>query len=407
MSRHLWAAFAALGMSAAAGAAEPCPPVVQPQPCSPTPGLVPAEPGAQPGASPVVPNSPAAPTSPETAPTISPAPPAPPGAAFDTLTAQGTERGAQPVAAFRETMFGDLLGVNTRVTVVPDNGGGGGGGNNGGGGGGGVPDAARAALRLSIPVRYQGIKIADNESPMPQDRVFASYNYYYAVNNSLLPTGFQRSNVQRQVIGFEKTFLDGDISLGMRLPFVQNFGSPAVSGNDLGDLSIVLKGLLIGDTQTGDVLSAGLVVTAPTGNVAKVLVDGVNVGPHSTLLQPWVGFIKNQSDWFAQGFTSVVVPTESADTTLMFNSFGIGYWAYRNPAGRALTGITPVVEVHISTPFNNRDPDGLIYFQDQVNITGGSYFSFRRLQLGLAVGTSTIAPRPFQLEAIANLNYRF
>ena len=321
------------------------------------------------------------------------------------LLAQGTERGAQPVAAFRDTMFGDLLGIsasvivlpNTRNTLFP------------GSAANAIADQTGqpVVIRAPLSTRYNGIKISDNESPAPQDRVSFSYNYYYGVNQSLQPAGFPRVTGQRQVMGFEKTFLDGDISIGMRQPFVQIYGDSIVNGQTTGDLSVIFKGRLWADPVTGDLLSAGMVVTAPTGNVTAAIVNGVEINPKSTLFQPFLGFIRNYDRGFAQGFGSIVVPNRADDTTILFNSIGVGYWLYREPDNRFLTGITPVAELHVSTPLNNRSPNDVLYFQDQANITTGSYFSFRRLLVGTAFGIPMVGPRPWNFEWILNMNYRF
>ena len=50
----------------------------------------------------------------------------------------------------------------------------------------------------------------------------------------------------------------------MRLPFVQINGPPGADANSVGDLSILTKYAFVNDPN-GDVLSAGLIVTVPTG----------------------------------------------------------------------------------------------------------------------------------------------
>jgi hypothetical protein len=66
------------------------------------------------------------------------------------------------------------------------------------------------------------LRVAEDNAPRPTDRVFFSYNYY---TNLTIEGGVSSGetsggiNNQRDPIGFEKTFLGGDVSFGMRVPF--------------------------------------------------------------------------------------------------------------------------------------------------------------------------------------------
>src|SRR5262249_20066000 len=142
-------------------------------------------------------------------------------------------------------------------------------------------------------------------------------------------------NLHREVIGFEKTFFDGNASFGMRLPFLQlQDGSGDLSR--VGDLSFILKWALLNDRATGNVFSLGMVVTAPTGD-PFFAVNGNTI--HPTILQPYLGYIFNFGNFYVHGFSSVVVPTDSQDVTLLLNDIGVGYWIYRDPQGRMLNGL--------------------------------------------------------------------
>jgi hypothetical protein len=247
-----------------------------------------------------------------------------------------------------------------------------------------------------IAVARGSFKIAENASPRPQDRVFASYNYYNNVIDVL--------DVHRETIGFEKTFLDGNASVEMRLPFIQNRAPGGQTESEIADLSVIFKYAFINTPDT--VLSAGLAVTAPTGPIPTVLIfrntDIERV--HPWLLQPFVGYYKEVNDFYLHGFTSVMVPTDSHDGTLLFNDLGVGYWLYRGGAG-LVTGIAPTFEAHVTTPLSNR---GIIGFADSVDLTAGAYFLLGdRLCLGAAVGAPVTGPRLFDFEALFNLNWRF
>jgi len=125
-----------------------------------------------------------------------------------------------------------------------------------------------------VPSASHEFKISDNESPRPQDRFFSSFNFFNNVEgaaNKSLGGDAGTINVYRQIIGFEKTFLDGNASVGIRLPFnlldASNSGTAGLGGTfgDIGDLTLILKALLWEDREMGFLISAGVAVTVPTG----------------------------------------------------------------------------------------------------------------------------------------------
>jgi hypothetical protein len=268
---------------------------------------------------------------------------------------------------------------------------------------------AFAALAGTGRIVLRGsFKIAENDSPRPQDRVFGTYNYFYDVNGSLLPPGFPITTAHREEIGFEKTFLHGNASFEMRVPFFQIDGDGSVRASDIGDLSFILKYAFINNRDTGNVLSGGFEFTAPTG-INPVPFGALNINPW--ILQPYGGFIYNFSDrFYTQGFTSIAVPTDSRDVTLWFNDLAVGYFLYRNTCGdRLLSAVVPTFEVHVTTPLNHRgaltEPIGVA---DIVDLTAGVTFGLgRRSTLGFSIVSPVTGPKPFDLESMVQLNFRF
>ncbi len=66
--------------------------------------------------------------------------------------------------------------------------------------------------------------VSENQSPRPQDRVFFTFDYFSNVNGALnLKLGAPVSDilVNRYVFGFEKTFDNGNASIGVRVPLDQ------------------------------------------------------------------------------------------------------------------------------------------------------------------------------------------
>jgi hypothetical protein len=336
--------------------------------------------------------------------------PAPEGAATAEgagAFAQAPTGGAPPAAAFNPAQFGEFMGPwhgqSTHTSTV----------NLGlGGGTSTVPTSTQVTssaaslpqTNLLAPVLTRGaFKIADNDSPMPQNRVAFNYNFFSDVNVGSAGT----ADLHRETVGFELAFLDNNASVEVRLPFVQLEGNDLTNVEGMGDLTIIGKYALINDRETGNVLSAGLGVTVPTGrNDLALAADTV----HDTLLQPFVGYIVNCDKAYLSGFSSLVVPTDSRDSFLWFNDIAVGYWAYRcKDPGAVLKAVVPTFETHITTPLTHRGLDNPsdLGVPDWVTLTAGAHVFCGRLEMGAAVGTPVTGPRPYDLEVLAHLNIHF
>ncbi len=276
--------------------------------------------------------------------------------------------------------------------------------------------------RARVPVLTGGgFKIAENERPLPEDRVFLTYNNFQNVlgpaqlpslpvssvvggnqvlTQSVIAGG--NSYVQREVVGFETTFLDGMASFGMRAPFYQLQGDGSVSGSDFGDLSFIFKVLAYSFGSDG--VAGGLVVTVPTGPGIQTIDGDIR----SFRIQPWVGGVVSAGDLFAVGFLSVAVPTDSRDVTLLFTDIQVGYMLYNNPFGGLITYVAPVSELHITNPLNHRDGNGPISVPDLVILTEGLQVGLgRATSVSLGLGVPVTGPRPFDLEAMIQINVRY
>jgi len=301
-----------------------------------------------------------------------------------------------------------------------------------------------------VPILSRGaFKIAENEKPTPEDRFILSYNGYSnvpgalpapagpvfttvpgpALGTTITPVGtgplaaqpvlvtqtlvtggaptlirtvvpVPNTFVHREVVGFEKTLFDGVASVGVRAPFFQQQGDGSLAASDFGDLTFVFKYLAW--TDGPDALTAGLAVTAPTGPAIPTVEGDL----HSTLIQPFVGARVAAGDFFALAFSSVAIPTDSRDVTILFNDLSVGFLMHVTGYG-PVQWLAPTAEVHVTTPLNHRD-GGLITVPDLVVLTGG-------VQVGLGSGTSVTlglatpvtGPRPFDIEAIFQLNFRY
>lgn len=251
--------------------------------------------------------------------------------------------------------------------------------------------------------RYSGIQITDNDSPRPVDRMYFGYSYYDGLGSGLNP-GYGDVSQNRELFGFEKTVLDGNGSVGMRLPYLQSNAPFDAGRNVLGDLSFLFKYALYNNLDTGDVFSVGMVVTTPTGGGNVFFSDGTVV-PHGVLLQPWFGGVKVLGRGYAQTINNIVIPTIGSEVTLIGSSWAAGYLL--NDGTRFIPRVTPTFETHVRIPLSNRDPAGLIFLQDQVNLTTGLHFNWGRLTMSGGTCVPVVGPRPWNIEALAYVNYRY
>ena len=281
--------------------------------------------------------------------------------------------------------------------------------------GGGPRHAALSALLPSA----RGIKIAENQSPQPQDRAFFTYNYYNNINSELngrIGAPVASMQAYRAMLGLEKTFLDGSASVGLRMPIDTLSARSRLAGlggtrTALGDLSFFVKKVLLVDQASGSLLSGGLALTVPTGPASFAGSRGLT-GGHDAQLQPFLGFIKRWNRLYLQGFSAIDVPTNTRDVTLWYNDVGIGYFAYSAADPNAwLTAIVPTFEVHLNDPLSHRgafranDPAGT---PDVVDLTYGASFVFRQhAVLSIFLADPITGPRPFDLEFAVLLNIYF
>jgi hypothetical protein len=137
---------------------------------------------------------------------------------------------------------------------------------------------------------FTQFKIAEGESPRPVDRVFFKYNYYNNVDKNRWadPTEpIHNVHLNLYTFGMERTFLDGNASVGLRVPFYTLNGEakdlrigpdpatgaiglipggPALDETDFGNIMAIAKLVLWEDRPSGSLLSGGAVVSIPTAS---------------------------------------------------------------------------------------------------------------------------------------------
>jgi hypothetical protein len=282
------------------------------------------------------------------------------------------------------------------------------------------PSPNQPSSRRTVQLPWlRGFKIADNQSPAPQDRLFFSFDYFNGLNGSVnraLNSGVSNMQLFRELFGAEKTFLDGDASLGIRLPLNTLTAKSSISGlggttTALGNMTVYGKYVLWRSDNLSDLISTGLAVTVPNGP-KSFAGSPAAVGLQDSQIQPFVGYLFNRGDFFVQGFEAIDVPTNPHDVTMLYNDIGLGYYIYRSDTpGAFIRAITPVFETHVNIPLNHRgalvinDPTGTA---DIVDLTFGVNFLLRdRSQLSIGFVDPVTGPRPFNYEWIVALNWYY
>lgn len=269
------------------------------------------------------------------------------------------------------------------------------------------PNQVIAATRVPTFNRGQ-FKITENETPRPTTRAYFTYNFYDNLFKSV-GSNTPRVSLHQENFGYEQAFGDQQYSIGLRLPYNQVVSPGFYNQTSIGDLTIVTKAVLAENRATGDLLSYGLTVTTPTGSIPNS--SFASTSSRGVLLQPYLGYILTSGDLFLQGFSSIIVPTDSADTTIYSQSLALGYTLFKRPGDGLITGIYPVFEAHLNTPLNHRSDQRTsttVLFPDNLTLLGGTFFElYGRSNLGFAAGAPVTGPRPFSLQATALLSVRF
>jgi hypothetical protein len=235
--------------------------------------------------------------------------------------------------------------------------------------------AAPGRLELASLANLINAKVAENNSPLPMDRVAFRYNFFHNAASVDGPSDLvgqfgpntlqyfvsnTTKNYDTHAFNFsvEKTFFNDLLSVELRVPFFSTlgaeqeistirtapvFGGPlgvfpdgghAFGDSDVafGDLSIVLKGLLYFDGRVG--LTGGLGVGVPTGGDSRVqILDGPSFSPSPVFrsrdfqisndvwsLSPYLAALCQPNDrLFFQGFGQIYLPMGGNDLTYESN----------------------------------------------------------------------------------------
>jgi hypothetical protein len=358
--RRLVSAFAIGGFLAfAATAIGQTPPPPPPSP-SAAPGASTAPPPAS-KASPMVPIRPGPPPSASPGATI--APPAPNRADDDELAFRGLPTAESAANAISPYMIGDFFAGNGQIVFMSKY---------------GAANGGKIVLGEIPSAGGSGrAKISDDNSVLPQDRVFFLFDHFD--NAILIPTPTPHAlNVNRYTPGFEKTFFDRNASFELRIPVLDTQNSDLFLGGDgreeateFGNLEAVLKALAWHDDVV--TFGGGIGFNLPTAPDARIF-DADRTKPLFTIdngafhVQPFIGLLYTPSDrLFFQTFLQFDLDATGnhveqlgvgrvgtlRDQDLLQTDMQLGYWWIRDPSARYLTGLAPTIEYHYTTTLQN------------------------------------------------------
>lgn len=230
-------------------------------------------------------------------------------------------------------------------------------------------------------------KIAENQSPIPTDRIFASYHHFH--NPLLLIEDDGRIhdlNFDRVTFGLEKTFCGGLTSLEVRIPFGRGLDSDQSNeriggfrSTEFGNVVLVGKAYLLRSCCWS--LSGGVGVSLPTADDARYFDEDslvAEIENDSYHLQPFLGMLWTPtSRLFVEGFAAAdfdangydVLIGDAApgrgirkvgeynDQSLLMLDIKVGYWMFRNLncAHGWIAGVAPTVELHYTGTMQDSD----------------------------------------------------
>lgn len=290
--------------------------------------------------------------------------------------------------------------------------------------------------------------IAENNSAVPVDRVYFVYNgFFNAISSSsgFGPASIQSIDLHRYVAGLEKTFLDGNMSIDVRMPLLSGFNlNNSISESELGNvgnLTMFLKGLVYGDEDVA--FSTGLGIGLPTGSdlhtrtVAPFANEFLTVRNQGVRLIPFVAGTMNLSDkWFLQSFGQMNFAASGNEVVnqngvvgvfneqnLLQTDIGVGRWIWQDSQRPVFTGLAGIFELHYTTTIQDTDRIGLgsnsflvgdlsnsANRQDLLNLTSGiqaQLGALSALRVGAVVPVRETPDRVFDSEIQVSFNRKF
>jgi len=240
-----------------------------------------------------------------------------------------------------------------------------------------------APLPLAAVCRRSGL--CENNKALPHDRVFFTYNHFENgvryVDTDMMGERIPRAiSLDRYTLGLETTFFDGLWSVEARMPFAGSLEysrellNDTIHGGHVGNLSVILKRLCYHSESLW--ISAGIGVEAPTGSDAyqyQVFAGGgetITIHNDAAQIMPYLGLLyAPEGRFFFQGWIELDIATNGNridaplfdlsgrlyDQTVLRTDVSAGYWLWRNPDARLLSGMACLAELHYTTALQDAD----------------------------------------------------
>ena len=275
-----------------------------------------------------------------------------------------------------------------------------------------INDGLIATTDLPLAGGARRMKVASNNRALPQDRVILQFqdfvNAYTADASQFIVGPASRTiDLNLYTLGFEKTFLDGNASLDVRMPFANqlelatpNFG---VEGGTIGNLNAKLKLALI--SEQNYCFSVGSGFEVPTGSSVSFQGNGIPyiVNNDAFFIQPFLAYEERLNTWFFNAFASTDIAMNGNrfrvdligqpvlgrinDQILGVASVGGGKWLFFDSESKRLHGFALLSELHYTTTLQDSDAvSDLFIFQlatvsnvanrsDHLNLTIGGHLA--------------------------------
>jgi hypothetical protein len=343
---------------------------------------------------------------------------------------------------------------------------------------GSVTVTVNSTTQSSIPLILPGLLTsATVQGAVPVDRVFFNYGYlngfrvgpssttnvntltvtpsaganFTAANVTVqgLPANLQPGttvvqtpgrdafNLNTYTAGVEKTLLGGLASVYVSVPVLSatdnTSGQPI---NGIGDVNAGFKIVLYGDHDRTTFWTAGLTVSAPTGQNTTVVtntqsaftLNGTGVTTNGTLfftqtgpvtpvttlvqtttinptyIQPWTAGAWSHNRFFIEEYFGGIIPTDTRVPVNLNQTLTAGFRVFEGVGNSLVTSVTPFVSTQALIPCSGAS----LAFSDQVFFSGGVGVGLRqRLWLSGSYVTPIAGPRAFGSGFTIGLNYLY
>ena len=295
-------------------------------------------------------------------------------------------------------------------------------------------------------------KVAENNSPLPQDRFGFQFNALERVPiGSTVEGGRVHKNLYEYRMTAEKTLFSPYLSADLIVPIyqttryqIQTLGEyvegPQMS-SEFGNLAFGLKGLLLESECSA--FSLGVRVEAPTHRDISITIANNSLEDQVWHFTPYIAaqttptcntfvsffgsYRMNSTTMSATGGSQGQLNVGVREATYLMADLSAGYWLVNRPCCKGLTSLAPVVELHYTTtptaetPYSFQGIPAEGYFlghTDYLNLTAGLTaawnektaigagfaFPLRRMDIGPVYGPSD---QNYDWAFMFNINYRF